>query len=123
MQRKHLFAGVMILAIIGSFLPWESAFGVTVSGIKGDGVITLILAIIGLVLWFIPWPGGRTSKGSRVTWVFIEALLGALVALIAGYHMGDTFATIGVYLTFFAGFAWVIVLFLPPSMFKDPNKV
>jgi len=123
MQRRWLLSGVMLLVIIGSFLPWESAFGVSVSGIKGDGVITLILAIIGVILWFVPWPGGKTSQGSRIAWVLIEAFLGVLVALIAGYHMGDDFAAIGVYLTFLAGVAWVITLFLPAHWFASVKEV
>src|SRR5687767_3980952 len=41
-------SGIAIIVVaLAAFLPWVSVFGFSVSGIRGDGLITLILAVLG----------------------------------------------------------------------------
>lgn len=48
----YIFLASVALLFIGSFLPWASFGMFTVSGTEGDGVITIILAIVALVVYF-----------------------------------------------------------------------
>lgn len=81
--QKALFAGAAIAAI-GALLPWVtiSVLGTTASmnGIEGDGVFTLVLALlaggIGLVRW------GRVAKTS-------VGVIGVLVLLVGFYYISD----------------------------------
>ncbi len=98
-QLKVILSAAALTAV-AAFLPWASVFGVSVSGIRGDGVITLLLAIGGggLVL---------ANRTGRVTSLIVEGLLGAFVVIIALYHVNDPFGAIGIYLTLLAGLAWL----------------
>ncbi|MSX16728.1 MAG: hypothetical protein F2805_10460, partial [Actinobacteria bacterium] len=40
----------LLVALIGSFLPWARVFFVTINGTDGDGIITAILSSIALFL-------------------------------------------------------------------------
>jgi hypothetical protein len=90
------------LVAIGSVLPWASAFGVSISGIRGDGVITLLLAGVAGTLLFLGRPRRAAfDKG-------ISLLIGGLIIFTAAYHLGE-FVASGVYVTLFAGVAYTIV--------------
>src|SRR5262245_59290020 len=98
-NRRFLLIVAAAVAV-GSFLPWASAFGISVSGLKGDGVITLAVAVVGAILAAVDRPRRqRFAKGAHAT-------LGVLVTIVAGYHLG-AFAAAGVYVTVLAGLAWV----------------
>jgi len=98
MNRRH--AGIAIGAVaVGSILPWASAFGLSVSGIRGDGVITLVLALVGGGLLAARRPSSPTA-----VWV-THVVLAGLAALVAGIHIGG-FAALGVYVTFLAAIGW-----------------
>ncbi len=108
-SRRFLFIVGGAVAV-GSFLPWASVLGISVSGIEGDGVVTLVLAVVGVIFTAVMRPKRlRFAKG-------VHATLGVLVVIVAGYHIGG-FAAIGVYLTFLAGLAWVGVALVPPRVF------
>lgn len=62
----------MALAVLGSFLPWVSVFGISTSGMEGDGKITLITAIIAGIFFAI-------ALAANKKWPFIVSLLLALV--------------------------------------------
>lgn len=98
-QLKIVLAATAVVAV-AAFLPWISALGVTVSGISGDGVITLVLALGGGALILANRTGPRTS-------VIVEALLGAAVLIVAIYHANDPFAAIGIYLTLIGALVWL----------------
>lgn len=97
----------MLVVVLGAFLPWVSIFGISVIGVEGDGVITLVLAVIGLVL--LALTSGLVGqpkvpgKASQIT-LLVLAILVALVGII---DMNGA-AAIGLYLTMFAGLAWVV---------------
>jgi len=113
-NRRFLLI-VAAMAGVGSFLPWASTLGVSISGIKGDGVITLALAAIGGILAAVKRPIRlKFAKG-------VHATLGVLVAIVAGYHLG-AFAAVGVYMTFLAGLAWVGLALIPARIF-GPTEV
>ena len=89
-------AGVVAIA---AFLPWASFLAFSKSGISGDGIITLICAILGVVLIW------RNKLG----WL-AQLVLALVVVLIGLYDLNQAgnLAASGLYLTFLAGIAWVI---------------
>jgi hypothetical protein len=97
----------MIVVVLAAFMPWVSIFGISKAGIEGDGVITLILAIIGAaVLSFSTGLIGRPRSPGRASQIVLLVLAG-LVALVGLLDMSGL-AAIGLYLTFFGGVAWVV---------------
>ena len=77
----------MVMIALGSALPWATAsagvFSVSKGGLSGDGVITIILAVIGLGLFAV----GTTGK-SKVVFV-IGLILSAIVVAIAVYDTAN----------------------------------
>lgn len=87
------------LTAVAAFLPWVSVLGISVSGINGDGQITLGLTGLGILTWY--WVGLKR-------WVSIlSSVLGALVCFIGFYDL-NSFAAGGLYLTVLAGGIWAI---------------
>jgi VIT1/CCC1 family predicted Fe2+/Mn2+ transporter len=104
---QKLVAIAMGVVLVSAFLPWVSVFGLTRSGIAGDGVITLVLAIAGLVvLAFSTGVVGEQRSPGRASRVSLLGL-GVLVALVGAVDMNGA-AAIGLYLTFLAGVAWIV---------------
>jgi hypothetical protein len=94
-------------AAIAAFLPWASAFGVSVTGVSGgDGVITLIGALVGLAVLAAHAGFGPVRIKPRM-FAGIEIVLGAIVAIIGIVDLSG-FAAFGIYLTLIAGVVWVI---------------
>lgn len=91
LTRPMVIAGIgavaMVLTAIGSALPWATAsamiFTVNKGGLSGDGIITIILAILGLVFFAV----GATGKRK---WAFVVGLvLSTLIVAIAVYDAVD----------------------------------
>lgn len=99
---------VSILVIaLAAFLPWVSIFGVSVTGIQGDGVITLGLAVAGGILLVLTTDlFGRGKTDGRKSQIAM-LVLSVLVSLIGFMDMNGA-AAMGLYLTLFAGIAWVV---------------
>ncbi len=78
-------AAMMFIAIVGSVLPWAKAsselFSVSVGGLKGDGVITLVAAVFGILAF-------GSGILLRTRWPFISAL--ALSLVVLGVAIYDT---------------------------------
>ena len=112
MEKKRKFILIIaVVGMIGTFLPWASAFGFTVSGTKGDGWITLALFAVGGAIAF--FNGEKTEAISKkvMTGVWVPAAIAALIALLkifksrpAGMSIG-----IGLWLIAIAGIAQVFV--------------
>ena len=100
-------AGVVAVA---AFLPWVNVFGISVSGIEGDGLITLACAVVGLVL---TWRG-------KLGWVG-QLVPAALVALVGLFDLNN-FSAIGLYLTILAGIAWVVGAFMVRAARPEPPE-
>ncbi|EFQ84806.1 hypothetical protein HMPREF0063_10147 [Aeromicrobium marinum DSM 15272] len=96
--------GVVALA---AFLPWVSIFGVSALGVEGDGVITLVAAVAGAVVLAMTTGviGEPKTPGTRSELALI--ILATIVALIGLVDMNGA-AAMGLYLTLFAGIAWVV---------------
>lgn len=62
------------LVAVGSFGPWQTSFLVDRNGIEGDGVVTLILAVLAGVVVFTRPPGSR--------WLMLAGLLGIACAFV-----------------------------------------
>ena len=101
-QMKVILVAVLA-TILGAMLPWASAFGTSVAGVRGDGLMTLIIAVIGGAFVLATRGGARGAKANAVA----QLVLGGLVVLVALYHVNDEFAAIGVYMTLLAGLTWV----------------
>jgi len=101
-------SAVSILAVaLAAFLPWVSVFGIGVTGIEGDGVITLVLAAAGgIVLSISTGMFGEQRVPGKKSQVSLLALA-ILVALVGLFDMNGV-AAIGLYLTLFGGIAWVV---------------
>jgi predicted membrane channel-forming protein YqfA (hemolysin III family) len=104
---QRVSTGSITVVALAAFMPWASIFGISKAGIEGDGVITLILAIIGAaVLSFSTGLIGSPRSPGRVSQIVLLVLAG-LVAVVGLLDMSGV-AAIGLYLTFFGGVAWVV---------------
>ncbi len=112
MEKKRKFILIIaVVGMIGTFLPWASAFGFTVSGTQGDGWITLALFAIGGAIAFFSGDKAAALKKKIMAAVWIPAALAAVIALLkifksrpAGMSIG-----IGLWLIAIAGLAQVFV--------------
>ena len=95
----------MLVVAVSAFLPWVSIFGISVSGIRGDGVITLMCAVVGLAVLGLR----ATNVGRRISRKLVLAFSGivAFITALVGLVDMNGAAAIGLYLTMFAGIAWV----------------
>ena len=104
---QRISAVSILVTAVAAFLPWVSFFGISKLGIEGDGVMTLILAIAGaIILAMTTGLIGKPrdpGKGSQIT-LLVLAVFTALIGLL---DMNGV-AAIGLYLTLFAGVAWVL---------------
>lgn len=107
-QPQKLAGASMIVVAISAFLPWVSILGISASGIEGDGVITLICALVGLAALALSAEalGGRIG---RKPMLIVSGIAGAITALVGLLDMNGA-AAAGLYLTMFAGIAWVIAV-------------
>jgi hypothetical protein len=104
---QRLSAGSALVVVIAAFLPWVSILGISALGIEGDGVITLILGLAGAaILLFTAGVFGADAKAPGKAVNITLIVLAALVTLIALVDMNGA-AAIGLYLTLFAGMAWL----------------
>jgi hypothetical protein len=93
---KVLALGGAALAAIGSFLPWATVSGgfvdISKNGMDGDGVITLVGALIfgGLAAWSLL---GSWSKG-RMIGALVVAVLVTLIAVIDIADVASRFSDI-----------------------------
>lgn len=94
-NQQIILIGAAITAV-GSFLPWASAFGTTVIGVNGDGLITLVLGVIAGAIAY------RMPLSNRDTNLLATAGIGALVAIV-GLYDATGIAAIGVYITIIGG--------------------
>lgn len=121
MSSPQRLAGASILVTaIAAFLPWASIFAISIRGIDGDGKITLVCAIVGAILLALHTGliGSNRLNGKRY---YIPAYIAAgIVALVGIFDMNGVSA-IGLYLTLFAGIAWVVALFWEYSLNKQPT--
>jgi hypothetical protein len=116
-KKRRLILIVSVVGMIGTFLPWASAFGFTVSGTEGDGWITLFLFAIGGALAFFAGDKAEPLGKGKLTGVWVPAALAAIIALRkiftkpAGISIG-----IGLWLIAIAGIIQVVhILFLKGS--------
>lgn len=101
-------SGIAIIVVaLAAFLPWVSVFGFSVSGIRGDGMITLILALLGAALLAIRTGLLDQVKVPARAGLIASLVLAGLVTLIGLLDMNGA-AAIGLYLTLFGGIAWVV---------------
>lgn len=104
----HRISAIAILVVIvGAFLPWASAFGVSVLGVEGDGLITLTAAIAAaVILAFTTGVLGGTRSPGRASQIALLVL--AVIVTIVGIVDMTGFAAVGIYLTLFGGIAWTV---------------
>lgn len=116
---QRITAVSLVVVALAAFLPWVSIFGISVSGIRGDGVLTLVLALLGAAALAVRVEViGQVKVPGRVNLV-ASLVLGVLVALIGLLDMNGA-AAIGLYLTLFGGIAWVVGAVLELRDAKQP---
>jgi hypothetical protein len=78
MNNKLIFLGCIAVVVLGSFLPWAKVemlgMSETVGGLEGDGLITLIVAIV----------AGAAVYFTQDKLAGILALVGSAIILIIG---------------------------------------
>src|SRR5690625_5141980 len=104
--QQKIAAGAMAVVFIAAFLPWVSVYGMSVIGVEGDGVITLILALLGLAALVLGTEVFMAPKIPAKVTSIILIVLGALVSLTGIVDM-NRYAAIGLYLTLLGGLAWL----------------
>ena len=106
LTRPQLFAAAATAAVgIAAFLPWSSNFGLGVSGMHGQGRITLLCALAGLaVLAYSTDVIGRRTL-TRQAYLIFSVPAVAMVLMTALRALEDG-AGLGLYLTLLAGVAW-----------------
>jgi hypothetical protein len=91
-DSRKIGATLMIVGaaalVVGSFLPWISAAApfigtVNFAGTEGDGKITLVLGIVGLVLGLI------CLSNPQKTLLWIAGVMGLVGVAVAGYDAGN----------------------------------
>src|SRR4051812_17257429 len=94
---QRISAVAMLVVALAAFLPWVSIFGISKIGIEGDGVITLVLALAGVVILALTTGlvGSARTQG-RVSQIVL-LVLSVLVALVGLFDMNGV-AAIGLYL-------------------------
>lgn len=101
-------SGIAIVVVaIAAFQPWVSILGFSVSGIRGDGMITLILAIVGAASLATRTGLLGEVRVAEKAGLVVSLVLAGLVTLIGLIDMNGA-AAIGLYLTLFGGIAWVV---------------
>ena len=104
---QRISAISILVVALAAFLPWVSIFGIGVSGIEGDGVITLAIAVAGGITFALTTGlFGQEKVAGRKSQVSL-LVMSVLVALIGLMDMNGA-AAIGLYLTLFGGVAWVV---------------
>lgn len=93
--------------IVGSLMPWVSVSGHTVSGISGDGRLTLTAAIVGggVMAYRLGFIGQAPEP--RRTFDYIPLLLAVWVALVGVIYF-DEHAGVGLYMTLAGGIGWIV---------------
>src|SRR5690625_447174 len=104
--QQKIAAGAMAVVFIAAFLPWVSVYGMNVLGVEGDGVITLILALLGLAALVLGTEVFMAPKIPTKVTSIILIVLGALVSLTGIVDM-NRYAAIGLYFTLLGGLAWL----------------
>jgi hypothetical protein len=102
-ERKAAGAAIIVV-IVAAFLPWASFLGITKYGIEGDGQITVVLGLVGLALVALE-SRSRPRRSLRI----VEWACAVIVTFVGLFDMNGL-ATVGLYLTFLAGGAWVAAL-------------
>jgi hypothetical protein len=124
-----IIIGTAILAVAGSFLPWAQALGglLKANGTDGDGIITLVVALIGGALGL-----GLTFTRKEIIayWAGLGVFLcGGVIAAVAAYDLNNLTDVIeevereseldlglsagsGLYLTLVAGIAMALASIL-----------
>lgn len=103
---ERISAGSILVVIVAAFLPWVSLLGISARGTDGDGAITLVFGLIGLGVLAYSSKVFRAAKVPGKPSQISLIVLAALVALVGIVDMNGA-AAIGLYLTLFAGLAWL----------------
>lgn len=106
---QKISAVSILIVVISAFLPWAAVLGITLIGLRGDGVLTLILSLAGVLLFVLGtelfFAPKLPPKAADII-LLVLAGLTALIGIVSVARIGG-FASIGVYLTMLAGIVWV----------------
>jgi hypothetical protein len=120
---KKVALGSAILLGLAAFLPWGTALGlISISGMEGDGKITIGIAVIAIVLLLI--------KKVPVWIVTILGILATVIGVVDYSSMSDVTneisasVGIGIYLTVAAGAGMIVgtIMEMVASKKKNPSS-
>ena len=106
-KPQRMAAICMAVVALSAFLPWASLFGISISGIRGDGRLTLVLALVGLAVLAISTEVLGPPKLAEKPALIVLAIASVLTALVGLADMSGV-AALGLYLTLFGGIGWVV---------------
>lgn len=119
-----------VVVVIAAFLPWAEALGgiVSVTGMSGDGQITVVLGgigiLVGLYAWGVLGGGGRHRRKALITEVVLAVITLAIAIIdatnlsvqvggidVSGTSGVDLSASIavGLWLTLIAAIVWLVL--------------
>jgi len=102
LSKQQKIQGVAAAVIaLAAFLPWASIFGLSASGINGDGQITLVLALVALAALATQTSLTGDFRLSHKL-VLAATILCAGVGILVGLFDMNEFSAIGLYLTLIA---------------------
>lgn len=108
-RAQKVSGGAMAAVVAGAFLPWVSFLGFSVIGVRGDGLITLIAAVVGLAALAFGTDVLGRRRIADTTRTSVSAVAAGISVLVAFTDMNN-FAAAGLYVTLMAGIAWVVGL-------------
>jgi hypothetical protein len=118
-QRKYLTI-LSIIGIISAFLPWVSTIIGSLSGIDGDGIITLIMFALSLFMVLDinnkPSLVNKENELNLAKWLNV-GIFGIMLWKVINISLLGMLG-IGFWLTLFAALAGVIISFFPNKIWK-----
>lgn len=94
-----------IATFIFAFLPWYASGPFTSAGTNHGGVLTLILALIGIAA-LVSYKGIGPLTFTKDAVFIAEAVCGGIVAILILTKVGDSFTAYGLWITLIAGLVW-----------------
>jgi hypothetical protein len=111
-KQKSIILAACGAGMIATFLPWASVLGMTVNGTKGDGLISIVLFAIALLLTMIGDRSKALGGGSYwgVVVCGVAALALGIYEIINIKSKLKGFGTLGIGVYVLAAAAAVVVL-------------
>ena len=104
---QRIEAVAIIVVVVAAFLTWADSPDLIMTGVQGDGIITLFVANTSLIVLLMSSGvvGTRSGKGKVAPFVLLG--FAAFVVFIPVLNLTE-FSQIGLHLTLGAGIVWLL---------------